>query len=54
LVVALVDLGRRLRARAARLRKRAGFEHLIADYSPPDQLPTGEISARIKQALVEL
>jgi DAHL domain len=40
LLVALIDLGRRLRARAVALRKRAAFEHLIAQSS------TGLITAR--------
>ncbi|MBV9286670.1 MAG: two-component system VirA-like sensor kinase, partial [Hyphomicrobiales bacterium] len=55
LVVALIDLGRRLRARAIALRKRAAFEHLIAESStrlincPPD-----ETESRLKQTLAEL
>jgi signal transduction histidine kinase len=54
LALALIDLGRRLRARALALRKRAAFEHLIAEQSarlinyPPD-----ETKVRLEQALGE-
>ena len=54
LALALIDLGRRLRARAVALRKRAAFEHLIAEQSarlincPPD-----ETKGRLEQALAE-
>jgi signal transduction histidine kinase len=52
LALALIDLGRRLRARAVALRKRVAFEHLIAEHStrlincPPD-----ETQVRLEQAL---
>jgi len=55
LVVALIDLGRRLRARAIALRKRAAFEHLIAESSTSlINCPPGEIDSKLKQALSEL
>ncbi len=55
LVVALVDLGRRLRARAVALRKRAAFEHLIAENSTSlINCPPGETESRLMQALGEL
>ena len=55
LVVALIDLGRRLRARAIALRKRAAFEHLIAESSTSlINCPPGETESRLKQALAEL
>jgi signal transduction histidine kinase len=54
LVVALIGLGRRLRARAMALRKRAAFEHLIADHSIRlINCPPAETEARLKQALAE-
>ena len=50
-----IDLGRRLRARAVALRKRAAFEHLIAENSTSlINCPAEEIEARLKQALAEL
>jgi signal transduction histidine kinase/CheY-like chemotaxis protein len=55
LVAALIDLGRRLRARAVRLRQRAAFEHLIAENSTRlINCPPGEAAPRLKQALAEL
>jgi signal transduction histidine kinase len=55
LVVALIDLGRRLRARAVALRKRAAFEHLIAENSTRlINCPPGETGSRLEQALAEL
>ena len=55
LVVALIDLGRRLRARAVALRKRAAFEHLIAENSTSlINCPPGETESRLEQALAEL
>ena len=55
LVVALTDLGRRLRARAVALRKRAAFEHLIAESSTRlINCPPGETELRLEQALGEL
>jgi signal transduction histidine kinase len=55
LVVALIDLGRRLRGRAIALRKRAAFEHLIAEGSTNlINCPPGEIETRLTQALGEL
>jgi len=55
LVVALVDLGRRLRAREVALRKRAAFEHLIAENSTSlINCPPGETESRLTQALGEL
>lgn len=55
LVVALIDLGRRLRNRAVALRKRAAFEHLIAESSTRlINCPPGETESRLTQALGEL
>ncbi|MBV8440072.1 MAG: two-component system VirA-like sensor kinase [Hyphomicrobiales bacterium] len=55
LVVALIDLGRRLRARAIALRKRAAFEHLIAQSSTRlINCPSGETGSRLEQALGDL
>ena len=55
LVVALIDLGRRLQARAVALRKRAAFEHLIAKSSTSlINCPPGETGSRLEQALAEL
>jgi signal transduction histidine kinase len=55
LVVALIDLGRRLRNRAVALRKRAAFEHLIAESSTRlINCPPGESESRLTQALGEL
>ena len=55
LVVALIDLGRRLRAGAIDLRKRAAFEHLIAENSTSlINCPPGETKSRLEQALAEL
>ena len=55
LVVALIDLGRRLRARAVALRKRAAFEHLIAESSTHlINCPPGETGSRLTQTLSEL
>jgi signal transduction histidine kinase len=55
LVVALIDLGRRLRARAIALQKRAAFEHLIAESSTRlINCPPGETGARLEQALAQL
>jgi signal transduction histidine kinase len=54
LAFALIDLGRRLRARAVALRKRAAFEHLIAEQSASlIDCPPAETEARLKQALAE-
>ena len=54
LALALIDLGRRLRARAVALRKRAAFEHLIAEQSARlINCPPAEIKARLEQALAE-
>src|SRR3984885_13718556 len=54
LALALIDLGRRLRARAAALRKRAAFEHLIAKQSARlINCPPAETKARLEQALAE-
>ena len=55
LVVALIDLGRRLRARAVALQKRAAFEHLIAEGSTRlINCPPGETESRLTSALGEL
>jgi signal transduction histidine kinase len=55
LLAALIDLGRRLRARAIALRKRAAFEHLIAESSTSlINCPPGEIDSKLAQALGEL
>src|SRR5580704_15802361 len=54
LALALIDLGRRLRARAVALQKRAGFEHLIAEQSARlINCPPAETKARLEQALAE-
>ena len=54
LALALIDLGRRLRARAVALQKRAGFEHLIAEQSAHlINCPPAETKARLEQALAE-
>ena len=54
LVLALIDLGRRLRARALALRKRAAFEHLIAEQSARlINCPSAETKPRVEQALAE-
>ncbi len=54
LALALIDLGRRLRARAVALRKRAVFEHLIAEQSARlINCPPAETKARLEQALAE-
>jgi len=54
LLVALIDLGRRLRARVVALRKRAAFEHLIAEHSTRlIDCPPAETEARLKQALAD-
>ena len=54
LALALIDLGRRLRARAVALRKRAAFEHLIAEQSARlINCPPAETKARLEQALAE-
>src|ERR1700722_11132613 len=55
LLAALIDLGRRLRAQAIALRKRAAFEHLIAETSTSlINCPPGEIDSKLAQALGEL
>jgi signal transduction histidine kinase len=55
LLLALVDLGRRLRARAVALRRRAAFEHVIAENSTRlINCPPNETAARLKQVLSEL
>jgi signal transduction histidine kinase len=52
--LALIDLGRRLRVRAIALRKRAAFEHLIAEQSARlINCPLGETKARLEEALAE-
>jgi signal transduction histidine kinase len=52
--LALIDLGRRLRVRAIALRKRAAFEHLIAEQSTRlINCPPAETKARLEQALAE-
>jgi len=54
LALALIDLGRRLRARALALRKRAAFEHLIAEQSARlINCPPSETEARLEQALAQ-
>ncbi len=54
LALALIDLGRRLRARAVALRKRAAFEHLIAEQSARlINCPPSETKGRLEQALAE-
>ena len=52
LALALIDLGRRLRARVLALRKRAAFEHLIAEQSARlINYPPAETKVRLQQAL---
>jgi signal transduction histidine kinase len=54
LALALIDLGRRLRARAVALRKRAAFEHLIAEQSARlINCPPSETKTRLEQVLAE-
>ena len=54
LALALIELGRRLRTRAAALRKRAAFEHLIAEQSARlINCPPAETKARLEQALAK-
>jgi signal transduction histidine kinase len=54
LALALIDLGRRLRARAVALRKRAAFEHLIAEQSARlINCPPAETKARLEHALAK-
>ena len=51
LLVALIDLGRRLRARAVALQKRAAFEHLIAEGSTRlINCPPGETESRARSS----
>ena len=55
LLVMLVHLGLQLRARALALRRRAAFEHVIAENSTRlINCPPAEIDARLKQVLGEL
>ena len=55
LLVILVHLGLRLRARALALRRRAAFEHVIAENSTRlINYPPAETDARLKQVLGEL
>ena len=55
LLVTLVHLGLRLRARALALRRRAAFEHVIAENSTRlINCPPAETDARLKQVLGEL
>ena len=55
LLVILVHLGLRLRARALALRRRAAFEHVIAENSTRlINCPPAETDARLKQVLGEL
>ena len=55
LLVMLVYLGLRLRARALALRRRAAFEHVIAENSTRlINCPPAETDARLKQVLGEL
>jgi signal transduction histidine kinase len=55
LLVTLVHLGLRLRARALALRRRAAFDHVIAENSTRlINCPPGETDARLKQVLGEL
>jgi signal transduction histidine kinase len=52
LALALIDFGRRLRARAVALRKWAAFGHLIAEHSANMiNCPPAETKARLEQAL---
>ena len=54
LALALIDFGRRLRARAIALRKRAAFEHLIAEHSTHMiNCPPAETKARLERALAD-
>jgi signal transduction histidine kinase/CheY-like chemotaxis protein len=54
LALAIIDLGRRLRARAVALRKRVAFEHLIAEHSTRlINCPPAETKARLEQALAD-
>jgi signal transduction histidine kinase len=54
LALALIDFGRRLRARAVALRKRVAFEHLIAEHSTRlINCPPAETKARLEQALAD-
>jgi signal transduction histidine kinase len=55
LLIVLVHLGLRLRARAFALRRRAAFEHVIAENSTRlINCPPAEMDARLKQVLGEL
>jgi len=55
LIVVLVRLGLRLRVRAQALRRRAAFEHVIAQNSTRlINCPPAETAARLKQVLAEL
>ena len=55
LLIILVHLGLRLRARALALRRRAAFEHVIAENSTRlINCPPAETDARLKQVLGEL
>jgi signal transduction histidine kinase len=55
LLVMLVHLGLRLRARALALRRRAAFEHVVAENSTRlINCPPAETDARLKQVLAEL
>ena len=55
LLIMLVHLGLRLRARALALRRRAAFEHVIAENSTRlINCPPAETDARLKQVLGEL
>jgi signal transduction histidine kinase len=55
LVVALFDLGRRLRVRAVALQRQAAFEHVVAENSTRlINCPPADTEARLKQALGEL
>jgi hypothetical protein len=55
LLVVLVRLGLQLRARARALRRRAAFEHVIAESSTRlINCPPGEIEVRLKQVLAKL
>jgi signal transduction histidine kinase/ActR/RegA family two-component response regulator len=54
LVLTLVRLGQQLRARALALRRRAAFEHVIAENSTRlINCPPAETAARLKQVLAE-
>jgi signal transduction histidine kinase/FixJ family two-component response regulator len=55
LLIVLVRLGLRLRARALALRRRAAFEHVMAENSTRlINCPPAETAARLKQVLAEL